>query len=588
MIEAEFNGTSPHPETMKRNLEDLGCRGILSDYPTKEKMPVGSDPIPENIRCGEPAQKAKPQKKPRHFLPLPDGFVTELMQFTLWFHGNLAEQLIECWIQLKHATEKARERGISTSDPRIVEKRHSIIEAMDWRDVDGNPLQSLPWPIRLREGLASVSSTSWPPREASAINQMISILQALNFCIVALCTGARMGEVLSATDASIDSAGEGRYGGRTFKLYDEVEGKERDWPLHPAAEKALLFQKQIASVLRPPHANHLWVTTKGSDKTPAGSLMLDFSGAIVSAVDQLGMTELAGGARAHAHRWRHTVGRLVALAIVEAPAVLMDLFGHRDPEMTLTYMLSKPDFAKEVMEVAEEVSYALAGEAISDVENGVAGGSAAATLAKGLEAFRMQRGIERFDVETLREAIEILTFGGRSWQMIRPGVLCTKQLGEFGPCTKGRGEPDPGACRTSCDHRLEMARARDHCEQSIDVLLRELAAAEAEGAEMVAASIEGQILANLKRWDDVRERILARNDVARRIWNSRHDAMEAPPCTARSADAEATKASPPQGEKPPEKKRITPAPRSKRPKGKSSATSKKTMACTHSRKESSP
>lgn len=42
----------------------------------------------------------------------------------------------------------------------------------------------------------------------------------------------------------------------------------------------------------------------------------------------------------------------------------MDLFGHRDLEVTLQYMLSDPAIAKDVKKVATEIAHAIAEEAL--------------------------------------------------------------------------------------------------------------------------------------------------------------------------------------------------------------------------------
>ncbi len=197
----------------------------------------------------------------------------------------------------------------------------------------------------------------------------------------------------------------------------------------------------------------------------------------------------------------------------------MDLFGHRDLEMTFHYILSNPEIASEAMKVADEMAHALGVEAVCEVEAGSASGPAASVLKIGMERLRMARGEERLEASTMREAVEILSFNGRQWQMIRPGVLCTKGLAQFGPCTRGRGDPDPGACRTDCGHRLELARAKSHCEGAIRQLLDEHEAARADGLDMVVASLEGQIVANLKRWPEVRERIFGDRPEAAQIWS---------------------------------------------------------------------
>lgn len=190
----------------------------------------------------------------------------------------------------------------------------------------------------------------------------------------------------------------------------------------------------------------------------------------------------------------------------------MDLFGHRDLETTLEYMLSDPMIAQEVQRVAAEIAYAIAEEALTDIESGAAGGPAAASLQEGLTAFKMRRGEHELGADSKSEAIRILTFNGRQWELVRPGVLCTKGLGQFGPCTRGRGYPDAGACRTGCDHRLELARTKADCAGALNELLAEHAVALEEGFEMVVANIEGQILAHLMRWSDLRVRAFGTNN----------------------------------------------------------------------------
>jgi hypothetical protein len=207
--------------------------------------------------------------------------------------------------------------------------------------------------------------------------------------------------------------------------------------------------------------------------------------------------------------------------VAAAPQVLMDLFGHRDLEVTLKYMLSDPAIAEDVKKVAAEVAHAVAEEALTDIEAGAAGGSAATFLREGITDFKMRRGEHELGADSMSEAIRILTFNGRYWELVRPGVLCTKGLGQFGPCTQGRGIPDAGGCRTGCNHRLEFARAKADCAGALNELLKEHAAALDEGLEMVLANIEGQVLAHLMRWEDVRERVLAASEAARTIWSRR-------------------------------------------------------------------
>jgi hypothetical protein len=170
------------------------------------------------------------------------------------------------------------------------------------------------------------------------------------------------------------------------------------------------------------------------------------------------------------------------------------------------------------MRVAKETSFVMAEAAIAETMRGESSGPAGSALREGLTPLAMRRGEEAFDSATLRETVEVLTFNGRYWSMVRPGVICTKGLGEYGPCTRERGAPDPGACRTTCDHRLETARAKQFCEDALHALVEERANAASEGAEMLLAHLDGQILAQLKRWDDVRQRVLSAYPDIRAIW----------------------------------------------------------------------
>lgn len=509
-----------------RMLEDHGQRSVISDYPVlKNKSepklsPDLQDDAPLEVSrrgqadCEEPGPTAS-----SGYQPLPDTFVANIIERARWMQENLSDQLLDCWEAIRKHRSYVASLGRSRSHPQTSLEFSNIIKCVDWKDSAGRPLTHLPWSLSLKEGNRSVLTSSWPPNNAVGITMMVSTLQALNYCCVALCTGARSSEILSATDRSLTSFDD-RFHAKTFKLVDEVGGADRDWPLHPVAKRALEIQKRIAEVVRPPKSEHLWVLLRDGSE-PSGSQMRSVGEPLARSASIFGLNSDTGGARPHAHRWRFTVARLVALAVTSAPQVLMDLFGHRDLEMTLRYMLAHPQMAQEVMRVAAEMSYAMAAEAVADAHAGTAGGPAASALGAGIKDMCMRRGEEHFGAQTMQEAIDILTFNGRYWQLVRPGVLCTKTLGQFGPCTMGRGDADPGACHSTCVHRLEMARAKAHCETALDQLLSEHASAIGRMEELTVANLEGQILAHLARWDDVRERVLRQNGTAKQIWNAR-------------------------------------------------------------------
>ncbi|MEO3384952.1 hypothetical protein [Mesorhizobium sp. CAU 1741] len=449
--------------------------------------------------------------------------MTAVLGRAIWLQDNLAAQVIDCWAELREHAAVAARSGRTTSNPRTIEERRFIIASFPWKDADGRPLTELPWEVKV--GRKREITAVWPPRDATSINVMVGIIQALNFCTLSFCDGARSSENLDVDDNSVSPEDPERPNARTFKYEPLPGGTYRDWPLHPRAIKALEIQQKIAKVIRPEEGTHLWMLLVDGAE-PAGSPLRNATEPIVEAIKKLGLTALSGPKRPHAHRWRHTIARLIALCVAAAPQVLMDLFGHRDLEITLHYILSNPSIAEEVQRIAEEIAYALAEEAIVDVEAGRAGGQAAEPLRSGLNGLKMRRGQEELGAETMAEAIAILTFNGRLWASVREGVLCTKGLGQFGPCTRGSGAPDPGNCDTGCDHRLELARAKADCLRALRGLLRDRDQASTAGADLQVAYFDGQILAQLKRWPDVRNQIMAESPVARAIWDGRRSSHD--------------------------------------------------------------
>lgn len=505
------------------DLAELGGRGMLSDFPLSHTADPADrtpgEPSREASRRGKAAPIRAEKKEPKTTEPFSEAFVTEVVGRAIWLQDNLGSQLVQCWALLRADAVRSASVGRTTAHPKSIEERRAIIASFPWRDASGKPLVCLPWAMTwARE---NISTTKWPPRDAISINVMIGILQALNYCLTEFCTGARSSEVLDGSDSSVDPDGADRYHARTFKYDDSDEGLERDWPIHPRGKKALQLQQEIANVIRPEGKAHLWMLLQDGAE-PAGSPLRNVNEPVIQAVSKLGLSHLTGDSRPHSHRWRHTVARLIALCVAAAPQVLMDLFGHRDFEMTLRYMLSDPNIARDVMRVAAEIAHATAEEALTDIDEGTAGGPAAPALQEGIWNFKMRRGKDELDADTMSEAISILTFNGRQWQLVREGVLCTKQIGQAGPCTQGRGDADAGGCRTPCVSRLELARAKAGCEGALTSLLREHATAVQQGEDMVVANIEGQVLAHLYRWEDMRELFLAKSETARAVWSTRH------------------------------------------------------------------
>ena len=498
-----------------QTLIDAGRRGIISDWPqfySGKTRDDGTVAI-ERPRHGDLPKINDKRQNSEGWKPFDVKFVTEFVRRTLWIHENLADQVLTLWADLREITATEAMNGRKTTHPAVIQKRLDRIQSFPWTDKTGSPITSLPFALSTDDDTPG----SWPPKSTRSFYQMVSTIQAMNCALLAFCTGARVSELSSAQDTDLQGSAD-RMHSRIIKLVDEVEGKRRDWPLHPAALRGLRIQQRLAGLVRSDDNTHLWVILRDGDRI--GEPLLNLTEPLVKAVDYLGLSGLTGTDRAHLHRWRHTVARLVALAVVGAPQVLLDLFGHRDLKMTLRYMLSDPELFEEAMRVAKEKTFAMVGEALVEVADGTVSGPAAKSIREGLATLRMRRGEDVFETSSLRETIDILSFNESDWRMVRPGVLCTKGRGQFGPCTKRRGKPDPGSCRTSCDFRLETFRSKHLCEETLRDLIAEHRVAVGEGAIMLSEHLKGQIVESLRRWDDVRTTVLSEHPDVRSMWES--------------------------------------------------------------------
>jgi hypothetical protein len=88
-----------------------------------------------------------------------------------------------------------------------------------------------------------------------------------------------------------------------------------------------------------------------------------------SFVEILGLERWLTDGGMNPHRFRKTLARIVALALVHAPKILMDVFGHRDEQMTIMrYILSDPGILSEVQQVVREMLILKGVEAINKAD----------------------------------------------------------------------------------------------------------------------------------------------------------------------------------------------------------------------------
>lgn len=167
------------------------------------------------------------------------------------------------------------------------------------------------------------------------------------------------------------------------------------------------------------------------------------------------------------------------------------------------YILADPLIRAEIEEVRREMVIMFAEKAIENTDTN--GGPAAAPLRAAVKEIQIRRGKD-WGKDDIRALAFTLTANGDHWALVRPGVLCTKQANQSGPCNRQQSKPDPSRCRTHCSHRLEDATVRDDANGAIEMAIRFVIEAMKEDDEITAEMWKGQILTHIKRFDDVRDK----------------------------------------------------------------------------------
>ena len=490
-------------------------RGLWTDSPPLAARKWSQHYTPD-VRGEDARPKAESKRSKRQ--PLPDDYVAEGGWRVLWIARELGPTLLTIATQIADVIADDPVEGADVSTDSVGSRRRlkfrRILAEHKWTDSKSNEIHAPPFPLTANVwGGAALEAGEWPPTTAAHVVGLLQLLQMSHLWIALLSVGSRIGEILSFRPGSIVHSSDGTpfANGLTYKLVDRIGGAERDWPLPDVALDALRQQDELCTLIHrlgylggDPEPNA--VDAAGSRRTIWSRIgsRTEFSSDINDRLRLmsicLGLTDKPGGENLTTHRFRKTVARLAALALSGAPKILMDLFGHKSIEMTLHYILSDPDVQAEIKQVVEEVAIMRATDAIEDIDN--YGGPAAKTIAGMLVQERVRLGRD-LGAEDIRQLAEILTLSGQSWALVRPGVICTKLPGSSGPCTKKVGRPEPSRCRWGCDHRLEEAYLRDDVDRSIAEAVRLYELEVADDNEMGQEFWAGQILAHLRRFDDI-------------------------------------------------------------------------------------
>lgn len=490
------------------------------------------------VRPDEPAQRVTtvsgPELKPEMqskgdpHKPLPDDYVAEMGAHAHWIAEEFAPSLLRVAEEVRDLWDRTEHLPITASavGQRRDDAIRALLEKTSWTNSQGQPLA--PPPFRSRH------AKWWPLRNFRDFIYAMRLVQMAHFFVVGMSMAARTSELATMRRDCVryTKAGEPLTSGRTWKLVELHEGVERDWALPGFAAQCIEQQVRLVALIeqigkQPPDRSrtaqerlpgkHLWASIGGA-KADCTKQLVHVANAIRWFADALGMSKSPGGQGIRVHRFRKTIARLAALAMTEAPKVLMDVFGHKSIEMTLYYILTDVQLQIDIETVVRELRIMKMTEAIESVvaqeDSPVVqlpgyGGPAAVVLGQSVRVYRqrLHRTGEEWGASSARELAEIMTLQGRVVQMVRRGVFCTKFPGtEAGPCNRSKGAPEPARCQTHCTHRLEEPFLRQDVDESIGDCVSHYEQAKAKLDELSQVFWAEQIRVHLPRFADVQEK----------------------------------------------------------------------------------
>lgn len=505
-------------------LIQLVERGYWNDGPDLSEMEEEIQGAESTGQSGGSEEKAEGRKKsarteaagPSPYLPLEDELVAELGWRCVWFMRHAEPVLIKCAIELiEHAKTVERNDGskLTTYQSRKSKAIIKFMKEYEWKFENGEDFEEFPFDLAF-SGAGNREKFYWPPRDLSQMKSLLTMAQSMHLAVALLSMAGRVSSILSLDTVSFASknlASQDIANAQSFKDSDAIGGRVRDWPMPSVLELALEHQKTLVSFIgnlnlagefnelaKRPDDNTMWLGIRSGEPVTGG-----YNQMLVSLIETLGLSSLLKNKRIHAHRFRKTIARLMALAIVGAPKIVMDFFGHENIEMTLSYMLTDPMLRLEMEEVARAQVIMFAKEAITDVDN--CGGPAAVALRAAVREERARRGEELGETDITGLA-DTLTLSGTYWMLVRPGVICTKLPQQSGPCNAKKSQPDAARCKSYCGHRLEMSILRQEVDDCIRIALKEIEKANKEDNEIAVESWRGQVIANLGRFPDLKKK----------------------------------------------------------------------------------
>lgn len=495
--------------------------GALPDGPSTAKR-KGRAPLRD--RTGEPEFSTKADDS-KQWQPLPDDYISvagwRAVEMACLVGPTLlaaVEQALSLPVRKKARDGRLLEDVVRAN----VRSLDAVIRDWDWRTPDGSPLQSLPVVIQIKAPGKGGQFVPWPPTRFSEAWTLLELLQASHLWIAALSLAARHGEVVEMKEGCIRREESGATTGmfHTWKL-DGFLGRDHEAPLPAVAVTVLKQQIQLARLvkrLRGVDGDHLWVQTSSAGRGMTGEKAVHINSLLKKFNLAFDLEAHMGGGRIHMHRFRKTLARIVALALVHAPKILMDILGHRDEQMTvMSYILADKGILAEIEEVTRELVILKGLEAVEKINQ--LQGMAAPTLRARVAHYSKLMGKHALEPQNLREFIEVITGNGGDWAIIGPGKVCTG-FKKGGLCNDSNGDPNPHYCSAECPNQLTfpvydtvdgaVASAIVDAIEAIDYMVGQLQQSDEAKEEMLVAQFAGQIRGLLHQWREVDQHFRAR------------------------------------------------------------------------------
>jgi len=516
LVEDDVRKVSVVGKSLVKTLRNYYQRGFLPDAPlispavegtNRERDRYGEEDEPEHIKVGKQWQ------------PFPDKFTSECGWRSLKIIKDLGPTLLSALESALNEENCARLEATPNGELQVKGSyiRDQVIRNWNWTTHGDIPLHDLGFELEIK----SASKLSfdknfvleWPPNTFADAWRLLPILQGAHLFPVCLASGPRASEVAGFNvDCLVELIGKeyGRVSGKTFKLVDNYGGRERDFAAPEIVVKAIQQQVRLSQLVKARGGvlgSHLWVHLTDNGESVMGSKHKTLSSFMDNYCKKLNLKSYlsAEAPSVHLHRFRKTLARVVALSLVNSPTILMDCFGHEDPEMTLhSYILSDKNIAREVLVVQRELVVMMAVEIIKDSDG--LGGAVSEQLRQRKKQYLQLLGKSEFEPQDAYEFARRETFDGRSWMMVAPGIYCTLPTGEGGPCSKGQSGTNPAYCQGGCPFQLLTTYNKVKTEDAVKEILKNLQKAVDEEEPMLIAQWSGQLRNWLFRWADIAEK----------------------------------------------------------------------------------